>query len=264
MHLRPWEPLFAPRDLVQGPLLVVAPHPDDEVIGAGGLVLAHRDAGARVDCVVMTDGRLGDFDGSHGEGYVELRKRECRAAGEALGGLQHEFLDFPDGGLVDALQAAETIAESAPVSRLRELIAAGDHATIAFVSPWELHPDHRATAIATLLAVSEISAERRAGLHLMAYEVGTFMPSNFLINTSDYFARKIDALRHYSSQLEHQDLARKLEGVDVARTANVDDPSVSHCEAYLRIDPARINEFLAAVESAAEVTDAMAPGVPYA
>ncbi|MEZ6194179.1 MAG: PIG-L deacetylase family protein [Planctomycetota bacterium] len=257
MFLRTWEPLFAPRDLVQGSLLVVAPHPDDEVIGAGGLILAHRDADAPVHVTVMTDGRLGDFDGRHGEGYVERRREECRAAAIALGGAETEFLDFPDGGLVAAMGEGDP---PAPVAALAARIAGMRPATLAFPSPWELHPDHRAAALAALAAARVAGHAGR----LLAYEVGTFMPSNLLIDTTHLFARKIEALRCYASQLEHHDLVAKLTGVDVARTANVDDPAVTRAEAYLRVDPAEIETFLAAVESAARITDRMAPGIPYA
>ncbi len=38
-------------------VVIVAPHPDDETLGAGGAALLHRQAGDRVAVVVVTDGR---------------------------------------------------------------------------------------------------------------------------------------------------------------------------------------------------------------
>lgn len=255
-YYRPWETLLRAADLVKGTLLFVCPHPDDEVLGGGGVILAHRDAGHRVVCAVMTDGRLGDADGRHGDGYVELRRRECRAAAAALGGVEPRFLDFPDFGLAAAL--AESGAS--PVERLRALIDELEPETLAFPSPWELHPDHRASALAALAAAERAAWKPR----LLAYEVGSLMPANIVVDVSDLFPRKLAALRCYASQLEHHDLEAKLTGIDVARTANVDDRRVTHAEAWLRIDPAQARAFLDASETAMRITDSMAPAVPYA
>ena len=57
-HYRSWQPLLAPDHLVRGKALVLAPHPDDEVIGCGGAILAHNDAGAEVVVALITDGRF--------------------------------------------------------------------------------------------------------------------------------------------------------------------------------------------------------------
>lgn len=67
--------------------LVVAPHPDDEVFGAGGLIALKRAAGARVDVAFMTGG-----EGSHAsccgvspEAIAAARRRLAGAAGRELG-----------------------------------------------------------------------------------------------------------------------------------------------------------------------------------
>ena len=254
-YYRGWEPLFAPADVVKGPLLVFVPHPDDEVIGCGGLIMAHRDAGQDVTCAIMTDGSLGDFGQKHGEEYPAIREAECRAAAVELGGPELRFLGFQDGGLAPAME--DDAPE--PLRRVRELLAERDWSSVAFPSPYELHPDHRATALAVLIASSDLAAPPR----LLAYEVGSFMPDNFLLDISGHEARKQAALACYASQLEHHDLATKVNGMGVARTANVDDKNITHCEAWLKIDPERIDEFLAASERLLRLTDGMAPPIPY-
>src|SRR6476646_248907 len=93
-------------------LLVVAPHPDDEMLGAGGLMQRVRAAGGMVHVIYLTDGdgypegvRYEDHVESPAprdyRGYGRERKQEARAALAELGlpkgtGL---FLSFPDGGL---------------------------------------------------------------------------------------------------------------------------------------------------------------------
>jgi len=93
-------------------LLVIAPHPDDETIGAGGLMQRVRAAGGEVSVVYLTDGD-GYPEGVRAEDHVETptaadyrgygrrRKHEARAALAALnlGRYSSRFLRFPDGGL---------------------------------------------------------------------------------------------------------------------------------------------------------------------
>ena len=269
LHLRPWPPLYAPGDLAKGTLLVVAPHPDDEVIGPGGLVAAHRDAGVRVVTVVMTDGR-----GANGkDDYVALRKDESRAASEVLGGTELRFFDFADGGLAERL-TDET--SGGPIRRLADLIVDVEPATIVFPSPYEVHPDHRAAAIITLQATRYLigqevsSGADSAGstfdsrsLRLLAYEVGEMIPCNLLINTTWLFERKCLALRKFESQLGAHDLEGKMEALNRARTVNCDDKTVRYCEAYLRVDPSKIDVFRRQVDDVVACTDAMAPSLPY-
>jgi LmbE family N-acetylglucosaminyl deacetylase len=254
-HFRPWPPLFAARDLVMGPLLVLAPHPDDEIIGAGGLLAAHVEAGERALCVIVTDGALGDPKTPQGKEYVERRRDESRAAARSLGAAPPEFLAMPDGGLAD-LWRAESRRLIAPIAAL---LARERWATVAFPSPYEVHPDHRATALAVLEAARASAVER-----LLAYEIGEMMPVNLLIDLTPYAARKMAALECFASQLAHQDLRAKLAALNRARTVNCDDPAVAAAEAYLRIDPARAGELAERVDAIVRVTDEMAPRVPYA
>ncbi len=102
-------------DLRVGPgtrLLVIAPHPDDEALGAAGLIQRVVTAGGSVRVILMTSGdafpegveaarhirrpRPRDF-----RSYGDLREREATSAMQRLGlsRAQLLFLGFPDGGL---------------------------------------------------------------------------------------------------------------------------------------------------------------------
>jgi len=93
-------------------LLVIAPHPDDEVLGAGGLMQRVKSTGGTVRVVYLTDGDgypEGVKEEDHVEaptakdylGYGKQRRREARAALVRLGLADafQTFLGFPDGGL---------------------------------------------------------------------------------------------------------------------------------------------------------------------
>ena len=77
---------------------MLAPHMDDEVIGPGGTLRRHVEAGAAVTVVFLTDGRMGGYD----DGTLSRRrKEESRQAAELLGFGDLLFLDAPDGKLRD-------------------------------------------------------------------------------------------------------------------------------------------------------------------
>jgi len=93
-------------------LLVIAPHPDDEVLGAGGLMRQVNAAGGQVRVAYVTDGdgypegvQLEEHDrklsGKDFRGYGRKRQKEARAALSALGlgADAATFLSFPDQGL---------------------------------------------------------------------------------------------------------------------------------------------------------------------
>jgi LmbE family N-acetylglucosaminyl deacetylase len=93
-------------------LLVISPHPDDEVIAAGGLIQRVRAAHGDVRVVYVTDGEsyqagvkidehVADPKSSDYREYGVLRQREARAALETLGVERGAltFLGFPNDGL---------------------------------------------------------------------------------------------------------------------------------------------------------------------
>jgi LmbE family N-acetylglucosaminyl deacetylase len=93
-------------------LLVIAPHPDDDVLGAGGLMQRVKANGGTVRVVYLTDGDgypEGVKEEDHVEtptardylGYGKQRRREAHAALVRLGLADafQTFLGFPDGGL---------------------------------------------------------------------------------------------------------------------------------------------------------------------
>ncbi|MFF7244507.1 PIG-L deacetylase family protein [Embleya sp. NPDC008237] len=151
-------PRVTPR--VVGGLVVVAAHPDDEILGAGGLLASVLDAGERVRVVVLTDG-----DASHPNGpippadLVARRIEESRRALAVLspGGPVAEIVRL---GLPDTAVAAH---EAATIPALAELLAG--YALCA--APWsgDLHADHEA---AGRIAAGACAA---AGVRLVEYPV---------------------------------------------------------------------------------------------
>lgn len=115
-------------------LLVVAPHPDDETLGSGGLMQRVRAAGGRVSVVYLTNGdgypegvRVEDHVESPTardfRGYGDKREHEAMAALDTLhvGRSHATFLGFPDGGLSQLMRGYWSERRSAfrsPYTRL--------------------------------------------------------------------------------------------------------------------------------------------------
>jgi LmbE family N-acetylglucosaminyl deacetylase len=121
-------------ELPDAAVVVVSPHPDDEVLGAGGLIHAAGLAGRDITVVSVTDGEAAypEWEG--------LDKIRCREVREALSGLApykvtHHHLRIPDG-CVAQHRATLFTALDRYISRSTRLVA-----------PYERdgHPDHDAT-----------------------------------------------------------------------------------------------------------------------
>src|SRR5258706_3068891 len=97
---------FEPQDLRGERLLVLAPHPDDEVIGCGGLVALHLRDGRPVHVVVAPDGAQA--------GDCAQREAESPPAPSLLGHATIEFLRIPHRALATAPNY-----DQRPVSSLR-------------------------------------------------------------------------------------------------------------------------------------------------
>ena len=140
-------PLAGPDEIAAlAPIVVVAPHPDDETLGTGGLIALLRRQGLRVDVILVSDGA-----GSHPNSKVypparlaEMRRTELEAALRILGVDPYRHLHalgYPDTAVPGS--GAERHGEA--VGRLAELIGALEPRTVLL--PWrrDPHVDHRAT-----------------------------------------------------------------------------------------------------------------------
>jgi LmbE family N-acetylglucosaminyl deacetylase len=94
--------------------IVFAPHPDDEVLGCGGMIALKAIAGADVQVVVMTDGRTSHARFVEAPTLIQMRRLEALEAGEHLGlnPSAYTFLDFEDQRLHQhAEQAHQRVVE---------------------------------------------------------------------------------------------------------------------------------------------------------
>lgn len=149
-------------DVAQGgPVLILAPHPDDESLGCGGLIAALCRAGTPPAVLILTDG-TGSHPGSRAyppARLAALRKREARTAVGLLG-LPPDRIGF--AGQRDTAAPTSGPAFEAAVSDIAELCRARGIGTL--LAPWrhDPHCDHEAAhlqarAVAGSLGVRHLS-----------------------------------------------------------------------------------------------------------
>lgn len=178
-------------------VLVFGPHPDDAEIWCGGLVARLADHGHRVGIVDLTRGETGT------RGKVEDRLREGEEAARILGAVFRENLGLEDGAVNTGREAKRAVVEAIRRARPEILVAP---------YPADDHPDHanggRLVDESLFLAgLKNFSADGEAHRarqvwHYMCHQ--PFSPS-FVVDVSDVFDRKLEAIRCFSSQLHREE-----------------------------------------------------------
>ncbi|HEX2369032.1 MAG TPA: PIG-L deacetylase family protein [Acidimicrobiia bacterium] len=133
--------------------LVVAPHPDDDVLGCGGTIARKRSLGVDVAVVVLTDGALANRDILDAAELAELRGREEIASLDVLGVGPHRawFLGFRDGGLRKEEEAAAV--------RLVPILEEVRPAEVLVTARDDGHPDHEAAYRVVRRALTSIGSD---------------------------------------------------------------------------------------------------------
>ena len=202
-----WEPreLSVP---VGKRILAISPHSDDEAIGAGGILWAHRDA-AEIHIVLLTDGAAYGYLPEEGQSpeqakaqLVELRKQELMMTAEALGANSVTCLDLPDRGLV---------ADEATVAKLRVVLDAVRPDVVLL--PWFLdnHPDHMAANRLFAKASNNPSAL------VLGYEIWAVLEPNAWFDITDHLNAKLALVKNYGSQMKDADYPAFVRGMASVR-----------------------------------------------
>lgn len=220
---------YAPLDaLPKGPVLVLAPHADDEVIGCGGALAQHVRRGDTIKVVIMTDGVAATEHSSKVDSdmYKSLRLQESAMAARVLGYSAPESLGIGDRDLGEWPQL-----DSAILSLARKVNAT----TVYAPSVSEVHPDHHVLG----RALCRVSSQLPPNTTLMFYEVGCPAAINVLVDITTEIELKRAALQCFESQLMLRDYLKHMEALNVYRTYTL-APETKAAEGYVSITAAQL------------------------
>ena len=189
-----------------GPILVVAAHPDDEVLGCGGTIARFASAGRPLHLLLMADGetsRGSDTDFQDYRNLIERRRISARKASDLLGCSSIELLNFPDNKM-DKIPLLEI------VKKIEEKIELYMPTTIFTHHAGDVNVDHRLVHHAVLSACR--TKPKHPVKELLFFEImsstewcppgsGKSFNPNYFVDISDTLNLKLSALKAYESEL---------------------------------------------------------------
>lgn len=198
-------------------ILVVAAHPDDEVLGCGAAMARHAAAGDRVVCLILGEGAAARSapDAAGVSAETEELARCARAAAEVLGVARLELAGLPDNRF-------DTVPLLDVVKRVEALMEEESPRVVYTHHPGDVNVDHVRTHHAVLAATRSLPGSPVRGLYF--FEIASssewqtpavatpFVPNHF-VDATAVLDRKIEALRCYARELRPFPHPRSEEGV---------------------------------------------------
>lgn len=215
-----------------GRVLVIAAHPDDEVLGCGGTICRHVAQGDDVGIIFLTDG-----EGARAKATAASIVHRSHAATDAcriMGATILAARDFPDNGmdrlaLIDIIHSIEDDAIAFNPDIVYTHFAHDlncDHAIARNVTMTIFRPQPKRPR-PNIFGFQIPSSTGWQGA-----EASQFNPAHF-VDITDYTATKMEALRCYDSEMRPSPHVRSYEGVDVRDRAMGMLVGVSAAEAFV-------------------------------
>ena len=181
-------------------VLVIAPHPDDELIGAGGTIAKRSRRGDEVYVCVVTKGTPPIFS----EDFIEQGRKECRMADTMLGVKQTIFLDLPNGKIDEVVKKIKPDEVYIPHRGDMQI----DHQMVVDASMVALRP--KFSHVVKRIYAYETLSETGWNIPNAANE---FIPTVYE-DITDTFSQKMEAMGIFKSQLSDFPAARSLGAIE--------------------------------------------------
>tara|TARA_X000000950_G_C13919714_1_gene662759 strand:- start:5494 stop:6150 length:657 start_codon:yes stop_codon:yes gene_type:complete len=186
-------------------IFVIAPHPDDEVLGCGGTLLRLKDEGAEIHWVIVT--KMGK---EYSKAEKNIRENLIKEVSKIFNFSKVHQLPYLSGEISD--KSMKNI-----IINISDLIR--DFSPSIIFTPFygDVHSDHRIIANAVISASKPFRA--KSVKTLLAYEVPSetnfafkdFFQPKIYYNISNYMDEKINILKLYKSELGQHPFPRSLE-----------------------------------------------------
>lgn len=209
-------------------ILVIAPHPDDEVLGCGGTIKKHSKRGDEVYLCVVTKAYTPEWS----EDFIKNRAKEIAGSSEVLGVKKIFFIDLPTVKL-------DAIPQKDLNSKIGGIVAKVNPDILYIPYGGDLNKDHRLIFEACLVAARPTGNKIKK---ILAYEILSetewgikpFTPVVYedITKTLD---DKLKAMACYGSELRQYPHPRSLEGITILAGKRGMDAGSAAAEAFMLI-----------------------------
>ena len=213
--------------------LIIAPHPDDEVLGAGGVIKKFSKEGHEVYVLVITRGSPKYYS----DEKIQNVRKEALEAHKILGVKQTAFLDFhaPELDITSNAEISKAISEYISKWKITDLF---------IPHRGDIHNDHRKVFEASLVAARPVGNFTVKAIY--AYETlsetewaapfsyDAFIPNHFE-NISDTMSYKFEAMKCFKSQIRDFPSTRSLETIESLAKFRGSTVGFNRAEAFMTI-----------------------------
>lgn len=210
-------------------ILVIAAHPDDEVLGCGGTLRKYADRGAEITVCMVTESYTPEWS----EEYIRIKKIEIRKSNKILGITNTVFLEFPAAKL-------DTIPQKELNGKIADVVTQIRPDTLYIPHRGDIHKDHQLVHEAALVAARPIPGQTIS--RIFAYETLSetewglvpFWP-NCYEGISSTLERKIEAMRAYQTELREFPHSRSTVVLEALAKKRGSEVGVEAAEAFMLV-----------------------------
>lgn len=214
-------------------VIVVAPHPDDEIIGCGATIAKHIDNGDEVTIIIVTNASVGAPE-LFSLGSALSTRQEAINAHSFLGVKETVFFEFP----APALNAFPEYKISLEIGKIFLKI---NPTHLYLPHPGDIHQDHKAIYRASLVAARPQGEHKISNIY--CYETLSetewapmqekpFVPNHF-VDVTNFFSKKIEAMKYFDSQIKKFPHSRSIEAFEALAKYRGATIGVRNAEAFM-------------------------------
>jgi LmbE family N-acetylglucosaminyl deacetylase len=188
-------------------LVVISPHPDDDVLGAGGVMIEAAEKGRAVFSVTVTDGRGSPRKGRDisDEEMVEFREKESMAALKVVGAM---------GGFYFRVKSSDLEGEGGQEVEqgLKGLFEWLTPSEVFLPAPYERHKTHQRVTGLSLEALRSMAAPKPSlfGYSLWGWFFGE--KQRLVRDISPFIRKKVEAVLAHATQIAYKNYQQGILG----------------------------------------------------
>ena len=216
--------------------LVVAAHPDDEILGCGGTIHRLSSSGAEVDILILADGESSRKE-ENPDSRMSAREKQAAKAAAILGANKPQLLNLADQRLdtyplLEIIQSVEDIVE-----RIKPDVVLTHH-------EHDLNADHRICHQAVVTACRPLPGSTFRGIYAFEIPSSTdfafgkggegFQPSCF-VDITQNFSAKIEALKCYEQEMRPAPHPRSYNSIDCLARLRGSGVGIPYAEAFVPV-----------------------------